>query len=325
LRAEKKVVRLLPQVRLRHLPSVWQSRRQLRRLLDEIKFDIVITHSPWVQSIFGGVAREDRLPLVFWMHGPFDGHWLQRLASFTRPDFAICNSRWTQSTLARFYPRLSSEVVYAPVAPASVSLDRNAVRDSLGLAEEEIVILIAARMEAWKGHLDLLRALKPLGSAHWKLLIAGAPSTSEERAYYELLQHEAAVPELAARVQFLGFRCDIPALLGASDIYCQPNREPEPFGIVFVEAMHAGVPVITSALGGAQEILDTQTGILVTPNDGEGLSRELARLIGDRELRERLGSAGPARARELCDRARQMRMLSETLQAVIECYRGTAG
>jgi glycosyltransferase involved in cell wall biosynthesis len=298
----------------------------LRNLLDETKFDIVISHSPWIQVIFGSVVRRRSLPLVFWMHGPFDGHWLQRLASFTRPDFAICNSRWTQSTLARFYPRVESEVIYAPVEPASISASRDDVRASLGLADKEIVILIAARMEAWKGHLDLVRALRQVSNASsWKLLIAGAPNTRDERAYFKSLELEAALPQFADRVQFLGFRSDIPALLGATDIYCQPNREPEAFGIVFVEAMNAGVPVITSALGGAREILNAQTGILVAPNDVEGLSLELARLIDDPQLRERLGSAGPARARELCDPARQMQMLSETLQSVIERYRETSG
>jgi glycosyltransferase involved in cell wall biosynthesis len=325
LRALGDQVFLLPQVRLRHLPSIYQSRRRLRMLLEEFRFDIAITHSPWMQLIFGGVIRQHGIPLVFWMHGPCDGHWLQKLASHVHPDFVICNSQWTRSTLNRLYPQISSTVIYAPVAPSSESFDRAGTRVSLGIAEHDVAILIAARMEAWKGHLDLLRALSEVStSTAWKLLIAGEPNTAAESAYFHELQREASAPRLAGRVQFLGFRSDVAALFAASDIYCQPNREPEPFGIVFLEAMQAGVPVITSAMGGAREILNAETAMLIAPGDGKELARALGQLIGDPVGRAQLGKAGTARARELCGPARQMRSLSETIQSVVERYRERA-
>ena len=316
LRGLGKKVHLLPQVRLRYVPSIYQSRRQLRMLLDQFHFDAVVSHSTWIQLIFGDVVRESRIPSVFWMHGPFDGHWLQKLASFQPPDFAICNSHWTRQTLDRCYPRTPSTVIYAPVPPHREAMNRDETRAALGIDASEVCILIAARMEAWKGHFDLLRALVGIKSAAtWRLLIAGAPNSPSEKAYFESLQREAAA---YGNVQFLGYRTDIAALMAAADIYCQPNRQPEPFGIAYVEALHAGVPVVTSAIGGAREILNRSTGILVEPGDAEGLARTLSQLIENRDLRIRLGSAGPARAHVLCDPARQMRMLSETLQSVIE-------
>ena len=56
-------------------------------------------------------------------------------------------------------------------------------------------------------------------------------------------------------------RDDVPRLLAAADIFCQPNLGPEPFGIGFVEALSAGLPVITTATGGALEIVDGDCGI----------------------------------------------------------------
>ena len=66
-------------------------------------------------------------------------------------------------------------------------------------------------------------------------------------------------------MRWLGQRRDVPELLAAADIYCQPNVGAEPFGIVFVEALYTGLPVVTTALGGALEIIDASCGVLVPP------------------------------------------------------------
>ena len=59
----------------------------------------------------------------------------------------------------------------------------------------------------------------------------------------------------------------------AADIHCQPNTAPEPFGLVFVEALYAGLPVVTTALGGALEILTDACGVLVPAGDAPALTR----------------------------------------------------
>ena len=319
LRERKARVHLLPQARLRHWPSLWQTRAQLRMLLREEHFDVVVSHSVWVQLIFADIVRELQVPVVFWMHGPFDGHWLQKLASFQPPDFAICNSRWTRSTLNRCYPRVPSAVIYAPVRGTNRAESREQTRATMGVRPEEVLILIAARMEPWKGHADLLRALRTVrSSVNWRLFVAGAPNTPSESAYFKSLVEQAASFGIGDRVEFLGYRSDIPALLAAADIYCQPNREPEPFGVVFVEALQAGVPVVTSRLGGAQEILDASTGLLVQAGDLRVLARALTELMEGPSLRRQLGSSGPARAQQLCNPEHQMRMIAETLHSVVE-------
>ncbi|MGZ4787333.1 MAG: glycosyltransferase family 4 protein, partial [Terriglobales bacterium] len=277
LRRTGATVHLLPRIRLRHLPSVYQSRRQLRMLLGQFQFDAVFAHSSWTQLLFSDIARRRSIPQIFWMHGPYDGHWLQKLASFQRPDFVICNSRYTRSTLDRCYANVPSTVLYGPVPKCHCSENRDELRRTLGIAPDELAILIAARMEAWKGHSDLLQALAALKTViRWKLLIAGAPNSAAETAYFDSLQRQASV--LGERVAFLGHRSDVRGLMAAADIYCQPNRKPEPFGVVYVEALHAGVPVVTSAMGGAREILDRNTGVLVEPGDTHALVTALTQL-----------------------------------------------
>ena len=122
---------------------------------------------------------------------------------------------------------------------------------------------------------------------------------------------------MSDRVRFAGERHDVPALLTAADIYCQPNIRPEAFGISLLEAQGAGLPIVTSSFGGALEIVDEACGLLVAPHDIDGLAAALRRLISDASLRARLGQAARTRASVLCDLGRQMQRIHDVLSSVV--------
>jgi glycosyltransferase involved in cell wall biosynthesis len=105
-------------------------------------------------------------------------------------------------------------------------------------------------------------------------------------------------------------------LLAAADIFCQPNTAGEPFGIVFIEALNAHLPVVTSNLGGAREIVDDTCGVLVPTSDVPALSETLRKLIQDPVLRKSLGSNGPTRARGLCDPETRMHQFCDSLMPI---------
>lgn len=317
LRATGAQVHVLPEMQLRNPLSVRRSRREAQNLLQRAPFDCAISHSPWCQVVYASAVRRANIPLIFWMHNNFDGHWLQKLASRYAPDMAICNSAFTRSTLPSVYPASPSRIIHYPVGDTPMRSDaRESLRNELNVASNTVVILMASRADSWKGHRNLLQAAGQIDSRKdWVIWIAGAPQTPDEQRYFESLQTETARLQLSKRVRFLGHRSDVPALLRAADIYCQPNVEPEPFGVVFVEALQAGVPVVTFEMGGPREILTEGTGILVPPGDIAGLANALVRLIDDRDLRVRLGVGGPARAKQLCDPAQQIRRVYELLSA----------
>ena len=163
-------------------------------------------------------------------------------------------------------------------------------------------------MEEWKGQAVLLEALGRLRHhTGWTLWMAGGAQRPSEARYLQSLRDAAERLGIADRVRFLGHRTDVPALLNLSDIFCQPNLAPEPFGISLVEAMSAGLPVVTSAAGGALEIVNESCGVLVPAGDAAALAVALERLILDSAERQRLGRAGPSRAAELCDPTAQTR------------------
>ncbi len=101
----------------------------------------------------------------------------------------------------------------------------------------------------------------------------------------------------AGGLELLGPRDDAAALVGAFDVLAVPSRF-EAFGLVAVEAMHAGVPVVASDVDGLPEVLG-DTGVLVPPEDAGALHAALAALLDDPERRARLGAAGRARALSL--------------------------
>jgi glycosyltransferase involved in cell wall biosynthesis len=312
----------LGHVRIRHPLSIKHARARLREFLSLESFDVVVTHSSWSQAIFGKVVRDASIPLVFHQHGIALGqHWLEWLARRTEPDAALCNSSFTAATLRAMYPRARSEVVYCPVAaPSQIYsvMDRRETRAELGTDEDATVIIQVGRMEAWKGqslHLEALSRLKDLKG--WGCWLVGGAQRPCEKKYLDELQSAAVRLGIAERVRFLGQRADVSRLLAASDVYCQPNIGPEPFGIAFIEALHAGLPVLTTAQGGAREIVDETCGVLVPAGDAKALAAALRRLVTDENLRARLGAAGPARARQLCDPATQMLKLHRALAAII--------
>ena len=217
----------------------------------------------------------------------------------------IVTSHATAETLPRLFDNVPFEVIRYPVAPPAPfdrAAARHALREEFATSQEDIVIVLTARLERWKGHAFLLEALGHLkDQPGWTAWIAGGTQRPHEAIYLAELQKQAQSLQIENRLRFLGQRSDIPKILGAADIHCQPNLGPEPFGIAFVEALYAGLPVVSSNIGGAAEIVtDGGCGWHVPLGDDESLAEALRALIVDDPLRASLGAAGPRRAYTLC-------------------------
>jgi glycosyltransferase involved in cell wall biosynthesis len=309
----------LGEVRIRYPVSVWRARRRLREILVGCRFDAVVCHGIWPQAIFGPTVRGTGTPLVFWAHNAVDGrHWLERWARRTQPDLIVCNSRFTERTLSAVYPGVSTEAIYYPVAHGTVEPGtRETVRRELETAPEAVVIVQVSRLEEWKGHRVLLNGLGLLRDVPgWTCWIVGGVQRAKEAPYLGALKNLAGDLQISDRIRFVGQRSDVPRLLAAADVFCQPNTGPEAFGIVFVEALYAGLPVVATAIGGAQEIIDSTCGRLVPSADAGALGDGLADLISFPDVRQRLGSRGPARARALCDPEQQLLRMQTVLSSL---------
>ncbi len=308
-------------VRVRNPFSIWSARAQLRELLSHSHYDAAVCHSAWSQAIFGPVVRSAGVSSLFWLHGaPSGQHWLERWAKRTRPEKVICCSEFTSSLLWKLYPDVRKEVVYAPVPSVEQMSDseRLATRRELSTPTDAVVVIQVSRMEPCKGHLLHLEALAKISHVpRWICWFVGGAQNDAELRYLDELKRVAGRYGIAYRLRFLGQRVDISRLMAAADLFCQPNAGPEGFGIVFVEALSAGLPVITTAMGGALEIIKPSCGVLTGPDDERELAASLQRLISSGELRRRMSDSAPARARELCEPSQQIRRLAGAIEAAL--------
>jgi glycosyltransferase involved in cell wall biosynthesis len=307
-------------VRLSRPWTVSRARTRLRQILVERRPEVVVTHDSWPHTVFSPVVRRVGIRLVHFVHGMANGRdWLDRLASRTQPDLVVATSRFTASLVRDFFPRAKVETWHYPVSSFDGGPLLEAMRSEMGTPKGAVVILQASRLEQWKGQSVHLAALGLLrDTPGWECWIAGGVQKAGEAKFLHQLRSAAQQAGIADRVRFLGQRADVSRLMAAADVFCQPNIDPEPFGIVFVEALYAGLPVVTSGFGGAAEIVDHTCGVLTKPGDAAGVAAALRSLIQDAAKRKILGTAGPARAKSLCDPARQLNAVATLLRPLAD-------
>lgn len=174
---------------------------------------------------------------------------------------------------------------------------RERVRGELGLAQDEIAVGSTGALTRQKGFNYLIEAAPlVLKSRPEARFFIGGEGESEA----ELVRQRDAAG-LGGRITFLGFRDDVPALLAAFDIFVLPSIF-EGLPVSLVEAMAAGLPIVTTDVdGNCEAIGDGEAGIAVEPADPAALAGALLKLIKDPELRRKMGDRGRERAREIFD------------------------
>jgi glycosyltransferase involved in cell wall biosynthesis len=189
--------------------------------------------------------------------------------------------------------------------------DRVAWRAAQGVGEDEVLAIQVAALAPHKSQTDLLRAaaLARDRAPSLRVWIAG------DGPLRAVLEDEHRALGLGTTVRFLGFREDVIDLLRGSDFFVVSSYL-EGMGTSTLDAMAAGLPVAATRVGGIPEIVaDGETGLLVPPRSPAALAEAMAKLAGDRRLRERLGEAGRVKVRAFS--ADRMEELMNTLYAEI--------
>jgi glycosyltransferase involved in cell wall biosynthesis len=249
-------------------------------------------------------------------------NFVEILAGISRPDLVIANSAFTAASLPLLFSESPPHIVVPcpvslPQVRSSVTAERFRIRTELRTSMEDVVIVLVGRPEPWKGHAELLGALALLREQPgWVCWIAGGAFTPEQSGFLATLDTLGNELAIADRIRFAGQREDVADLLAAADIFCQPNVTPEPFGIVFIEALYAGLPVVTTDHGGGREIVNASCGRLVPPSDPAALAEALRELVGDADLRRSLSDHAPIRGAQISDPARVLPAVETALAGV---------
>lgn len=213
-----------------------------------------------------GAARRLKLPFVTTYHGSYSGRTSVKVlynSVMARGDVVIANSHYTAELIRRTHPDQAGgriTVIHrgtdlAAFTPSAVSAARvESLRRAWNVAPHERVVLLAARLTAWKGQRVLIEAaarLRDLGLTDIAVVLAGDPQgrTAYERELDALIEARG----LTGIVRRVGHCADMPAAFRAASVVAVPSVEPEAFGRSAVEAQALGIPVVVSDLGAVPE------------------------------------------------------------------------
>jgi glycosyltransferase involved in cell wall biosynthesis len=266
---------------------------QLARMLRDLRVDILHTHN-FAPLIYGTPAATlCRIPTINTRHGRAalrSYSWLWALT-----DRVVAVSHDAKTELLR-HNSIRSDKVSVIWNGIDLSPYRAApttdIRAELGVSRDLLLIGTVGRLSEEKDHATLLRAFRATldRGVTAELVIAGG-GPMEERL--KDLARELAVD---AKVRFLGFRTDVPAVLQGCNLYVQSSRM-EGVSLTLIEAMAAGLPVIATRVGGNPEVVqDSVTGTLVPPADPTSFAAAMFGILRDGQMATRMGDAGRQRA-----------------------------
>jgi glycosyltransferase involved in cell wall biosynthesis len=237
-------------------------------------------HSSWWRSpVHISRSRKDFYGLYQWLFTAANSYWEKQAFSQAKSIIAV-SEKVAKELVSIGVPRQKIRVIVNGVdlqefTPGVTS------RSLLGLPENVNLALFAGDIRISRKNLDtVLHALVKVPELH--LAVVGGTQDSPYPAMAKALN-------ISERVHFLGYRHDMPQIQRASDLFVFPSRY-EPFGLVVIEAMASGLPVITATTTGAADLLNPDSGIVLEDcDDVEALAHALQLLDSDCSLRQQMG------------------------------------
>lgn len=183
---------------------------------------------------------------------------------------------------------------------ARTSPDRNAVRRELGVKPTDLVLLQVARLDYLKDHATAIRTVQRVAQQRPDVHLLLAGEGPEHSAIEAMVKQQ----NLGDQVRLLGLRSDVTRLLAAADLFLLTSIS-EGIPLTVIEAMAAGLPVVSTNVGGVGEVMvDPETGLLAPAGDDAALAAHILRLSADPALSRRMGQKGRERAQALFSEAR---------------------
>ncbi|HEY5194057.1 MAG TPA: glycosyltransferase family 4 protein [Solirubrobacteraceae bacterium] len=272
----------------------------LRRLSRQFRFDLV--HSNCAPTIGGAfLAHWWDVPHVWHVHEIFEDQRIARVVFerlLTHADVVVAASRSISDQFQSDALRDRCRVVYTggEVPPEIVCAHP--------LNGSPVELICVGRLNHWKGQDFLIHAVDILRGRGMdiNLKLVGEVFASQNH-FRQQLEELVTTLELTASVSFLGERRDALQLMANADIVVVPSSQPEPFGIVLIEAMALGRPVVATDAGGPREIVTTgHDGLLVTPGNATALADAIGQLVEDPDNARRLGSNARLTAKKFTPR-----------------------
>ena len=265
---------------------------RVSRLLATEDFDIVHVHEPLVPLVPWCVLRRARAPIVATFHVHREsGHrwyrvarrWLSPLMARIRCRIAVSES--ARRTVAQYFPG-TYQIVPNGIDLTGFRLPRPRPPQ---FSSDRLHVLYIGRLERRKGVDHLIRAMARVQRIVPSARVVIVGDGPERRGLRDVARSLAVEAVFTGRVH----DAELPAYVQAADVVCSPALGGESFGVVLLEAMACEKPIVASRIAGYETLLGpAECGTLVPPGDADALADALLTLLGDRSLRQAVGSHG---------------------------------
>jgi len=289
--------------RVRQLGRLASTVRQLGRIFRTSRADVVVSWMPKAHIYSAPGAAALGLPSIWFQHGmPSHTDPMDRVVAMLPADAVLAPSRHVAAAQHTLWPHRPTRVAHPGIdvdSLASAADDGNRQLAELGVPSGAPVVGLVARLQRWKGIHVLVAALPELLRSHPEahLVVVGGDHPLEP-GYREGLEALAARLGVADRVHMAGYQPDARGWMREFDVVVHASDN-EPFGLVVLEAMAIGKPLVAGAQGGPAEIIrDGVEGVLVPFGDSRALAVRISEFLDDPDRGRRMGTAAVQRARE---------------------------
>ncbi|MEE1884742.1 glycosyltransferase family 4 protein [Pedobacter flavus] len=276
--------------------------KALNKVVDQEKIDLIYSNTTGV-FIGAFLAKRRKIKHIWHVH-----EIIKKPAAFTRilgyllgkySDLVIVVSDAVKNHWKNHINGAPIERIYNGINTVPFEQKQGELKQELNIPKDALLILMIGRVNHWKGHhyfIDIAQLIhQQYKNVHF--VLAGDAYPGNEHLV-EKLENRINNLSFKQKVQYIGYREDIPNLLSSADLFVLPSTQPDPFPTVILEAMASSTCVAATAHGGALEMIDPhKTGIHIPFDDAVNAAHEIGLILNEVTLKH-LGALGRDRIQQ---------------------------
>lgn len=277
----------------------------------------ITRHQDWMLAAF--IAR---VPCIVHERGLSEVYTLRDRAYARRVACIIPMSKWIRDHMVeRGVPGKNIRVLYDGLEPSALTVKYpgHQLRETWGVRADQPVVGIVGNIRKWKGQETVVRALIAVVKEIPDVVcFFVGKATDDDKTYEDSLRHLIREAGIEPNVRFTGYQNDVPSFVKMMSFVIHASVEPEPFGMVVLEAMAQRKAVIGSRAGGVVEmVVEGETGYTYPPGDWQALASRMIELLGDPEKAKQMGEKGYERLMDKFTVQSYMNEIHATYRAVL--------
>ncbi len=296
--------------RIRSIKGFFETTKFIRNFIESQQIDVIHCNGTGAQIYGGFAAGHTGTPCIYHLHDSVEWSWSRQgfvhlLAQFSLPISRLFSGKQNRIQFIAVSKYVAERFQQTWGTEKNIQVIHNSIRstnaEAVSMMSHNPVVTWIGRFQRWKGAHIFIKAAEIIHKDHPEVefILVGGTAFGIEPDYEKELRDLAGSLNLESSLKFAGHQSSVDSFIGSADIVVHSSIRPEPFGLVILEAMNAGKPVVASNEGGPVEIVNHGvTGLLIPPNDPKELANAIVKLLQDKTLRTKMGQAAQERVQK---------------------------